>query len=513
MSLVSLGFTLFVIIGVFIYYICSPKIQWIILLLMSLLFYLSYDVKAVVFLLFSIVTIYCATKIMNFLDDSKNSEVTLKTLKNRKKIVLLIALISNFGLLGVVKYTNFFTENINRLLGTMNTNVQIPIMTVLAPIGISFYTFQATGYLLDVYWKKDKAEKNIFKLALFISFFPQIIQGPISKHKQLAAQFEEQHKFDLTNIQYGTQLILWGLFKKNVIADTAAVAVTAVLNDIPAAKGIAVIWGILCYCIQLYCDFSGGIDVIRGVAQLFGIIMIDNFKRPFFSQSISEFWRRWHISLGVWMKDYIFYPFSLSKGMIRFGQFSKKIFGRQIGRKLPICLGNLLVFFLVGVWHGASWNFIVYGLYNGMIIAISSLLEPLYQKLYSVTRIDKQSNGMKLFRIIRTFLLVNIGWYFDCAGSMKSAMMLFANTFKKTSAIIENGTFLGLSVYQYAIMLTGCAVLSLVSLAQERGIKVRERIDVLPLPVRWLLWIVLIYAIPLLGHYSQGAGGFMYAQF
>lgn len=389
----------------------------------------------------------------------------------------------------------------------------MPVISILVPVGISFYTFQATGYLLDVYWKRDKAEKNIFKLALFISFFPQIIQGPISKHKQLAIQFEQEHKFDLTNIQYALQLVLWGFFKKIVIADTAAVAVTTVLSDISGARGLVVIIGILCYCIQLYCDFSGGIDVIRGGAQLFGIDMVDNFKRPFFSQSISEFWRRWHISLGIWMKDYIFYPFSLSKGMLRFGQFCKRVFGRQIGRKLPICLGNLLVFFLVGVWHGASWNFIIYGLYNGLIIAISSLLEPMYEQLYHITKIDKKSTGMKVFRISRTFLLVNIGWYFDCAGSMKNAMQLFANTFEKTMFVIENGTFLGLSVYQYAIMLTGCVVLFIVSFKQECGVKVRERIAILPLPVRWLLWIVLIYAIPLLGHYTQGAGGFMYAQF
>ena len=426
---------------------------------------------------------------------------------------MITALICNFGLLGIVKYTNFFAENINRLFNSFNTGTQIPVVTLLVPIGISFYTFQATGYLLDVYWKKDKAEKNIFKLALFISFFPQIIQGPISKHKQLATQFETPHKFDLTNIQYGLQLIIWGFFKKIVIADTAAVAVMSVLGDIPSMKGITVVIGILCYCVQLYCDFSGGIDVIRGVAQLFGIIMIDNFKRPFFSQSISEFWRRWHISLGVWMKDYIFYPFSLSKGMLRFGQVSKKIFGRQIGRKLPICLGNLLVFFLVGVWHGASWNFIIYGMYNGMIIAVSSLLEPIYQKLYDVTRINKKSTLMKVFRILRTFLLVNIGWYFDCTGNLKNAMLLFANTFQKSTTIIYNGIYLGLSIYQYGIMLIGCVILFTVSTIQEHGIKVRERIASLPLPIRWFLWIILIYSIPLLGHFSQGAGGFMYAQF
>ncbi len=512
MSLVSLAFILFIIIGVMIYYLSSRKIQWVVLLLLSLLFYLSYEVKAVFFMLFSIVTVYVATRWMEKIDNSKE-DLTIKTVKKRKKAVLISTLICNFGLLGVVKYINFLTENINRICDNFELGTGIPSISILVPIGISFYTFQATGYLLDVYWKKDNAEKNILKLALFISFFPQIIQGPISKHKQLASQLTEGHKFEFKNIQFGSQLILWGLFKKIVIADTAAVAVGTVLGDISSAQGIVVVVGILCYCVQLYCDFSGGIDVIRGVAQLFGIDMIDNFKRPFFSQSISEFWRRWHISLGTWMKDYIFYPFSLSKGMLKFGQYSKKVFGRQIGRKLPICLGNLLVFFLVGVWHGASWNFIVYGIYNGLIIVISSLLEPTYEKLYQFTHVDKKSIGMKVFRTIRTFLLVNIGWYFDCAGSMRNALTLFTNTWKKTIVIIENGTFLGLSIYQYGIMLTGCMILFLISFMQERGIKVRERIAFMPLPVRWLIWIVLIYSIPLLGHYTQGTGGFMYAQF
>lgn len=298
-----------------------------------------------------------------------------------------------------------------------------------------------------------------------------------------------------------------------VIADNAAIAVNTVFGKPEEAYGITVIVGVLCYCMQLYADFSGGIDVIRGISQLFDIHLEDNFRRPFFSKSISEFWRRWHISLGVWMKDYVFYPFSLSKAMAKFGKFSKKHFGRTVGRKLPICLGNLLVFFLVGVWHGPSWHFIVYGMYNGMIIAVSSLLEPTYKKLYEITKVNKNSRGMEIFQIFRTFLLVNLGWYFDNTANLKDSFVLMRNTFIWEKIEFTGGTYLGLSVFQYGIIFLGCIVLFVIEILQEKGMPIRKSIGRLPRLLRWTIWIVLIYAIPILGHYSQGAGGFMYAQF
>lgn len=495
MSLTSLLFLIFVIGGIIIYYCAPPKIQWIILLCMSMLFYYSYSREIPIYLILSIISVY-------FLANKIEGE----SAKRKRKRYLLTGLITNFGILALTKYAGFVLD----ILSVTDAGKSI---SIIAPLGISFYTFQITGYLLDVYWKREKAEKNILKLALFTIYFPQIIQGPISKYKQLGKKLTDQHEFRYDNIKLGCQLIVWGYFKKIVIADTAAVAAGTVFGNADNYFGISVLVGVLCYCAQLYGDFSGGIDVIRGVSQLFGIEMIDNFRQPFCSQSISEFWRRWHISLGTWMKDYVFYPFSLSKVMTKFGQWSRRKLGKQIGRKLPICLGNLLVFFLVGVWHGPSWHFIVYGLYNGLIIAVSSLLEPLYDKIYRITGLNREARNFQLFRIIRTFILVNIGWYFDNTKNLADSFVLLKNTFIVSGIDLAGGTYLGLTFFQYGIILIGVFVLLIVGIIKEKGCGVREQIDKLPLLVQWGIWICLLYSIPVFGHFTQGAGGFMYAQF
>ena len=497
---------LFVLAGCVIYYHIPRKAQWLLLLCMSILFYISFDIRLIGYVLASALSVFIA---VNKVEPLKRGDKT-------KKRILIITLIFNFGLLAFVKYTDFMITNLDTIFSGLRTGIQIPGINILVPIGISFYTFQITGYLLDVYWGRDKAEKSFPRFLLFVSFFPQMIQGPISKHKSLAAEFDREHVFSVNQIKYGIQLMLWGLFKKIVIADTAAVAVSSVYDHIGEHQGITVIAGVLCYCIQLYCDFSGGIDVVRGVAELFDINIADNFKRPFFSKSISEFWRRWHITLGIWMKDYIFYPISLSKWMNRLGGKCRKVFGNQIGRKLPVCLANLIVFFLVGVWHGPNWQFIVYGLYNGLIIAISSLLVPVYNKLYEWSGIRKEAKAMQVFQIVRTFILVNLGWYFDRSQSLTDALLLMRNTFMVNQTHFTEGGYLGLYKYQYAYMLLGCLIILIVSIMQERGIRVRAYIDTKPLMIKWCIWLFIIFAIPLMGYfspYSNLAGGFMYANF
>lgn len=496
MSLTSLLFFLFIIIGVFVYYLGPSRVQWFILLCMSIIFYCSYCLEFPFFLLLSILSVYLLAR-----------KIEKESIKKKRKSYLVVGLLFNFGILAFTKYTGFVLDIFKISSGNGIWN------SIVIPIGISFYTFQVTGYLLDVYWRKEQAEKNLLKFALFTTYFPQIIQGPISKYKQLGRQLTEKHKFNYNNIKFGLQLILWGYFKKLVVADTAAVAARTVFNDVGNFYGIEVIVGVLCYCAQLYGDFSGGIDVIRGVSQLFGIEMIDNFRQPFCSQSIAEFWRRWHISLGTWMKDYVFYPFSLSKSMTKFGQWARKKLGKQIGRKLPICLGNLLVFFLVGVWHGPSWHFIVYGLYNGFIIAISSLLEPTYGKIYEITGLKKDADYLKWFRVARTFILVNIGWYFDNTKNLIDSFVLMKNTFALSTIDFSGGTYLGLSIFQYAIILIGICIMCIIGIIKEKGLSVRMEIAKLPILIRWAIWICLIYAIPMLGYFSQSAGGFMYAQF
>lgn len=499
MSLTTLGFLLFVGLLVFIYYLIPKKFQWILLLIANIIFYCSFGMMVLGYIIATIITVFFAAGALQ----------NLQKKDKKRKFILVMTIIFNFGLLAFVKYTNFLLENIDAIFN----KICIPRVEILVPIGISFYTFQSVGYLLDVYWRRDTAEKNIFRFATFVSFFPQIIQGPISKHKDLGSQLSIYHKYDFYNIKYGIQLILWGYFKKLVIADSVGIAAGAVLDHPMEYKGFTVIVGILAYCVQLYCDFSGGIDVIRGVAQLFDIHLIDNFKRPFFSQSIAEFWRRWHITLGIWMKDYVFYPLALSKQMNKLGKKCQDIFGKTMGRKLPICLENLIIFFLVGIWHGASWHFIVYGLYNGFIIAISSLLEPVYKWLYQVTHIRKESTLMKIFRMFRTFLLVNIGWYFDDVSSLSNSLILIKNTFMKNITWFTAQGYLGLHKYQYAYIAFGCIILFVVSFMQEKGIEVRKKIDTLPFIIKLVIFLMLIFAIPLLGPDPRTGNEFMYANF
>ena len=270
--------------------------------------------------------------------------------------------------------------------------------------------------------------------------------------------------------------MLWGYFKKIVIADRAAVVVSEVFGNYQSYGGILVMAGVLCYSLQLYGDFSGGMDVIMGASECFGISLDANFKRPYFAQSISDFWHRWHITLGTWMKDYVFYPFSLSKGMNRFSKYCKKNLGRHAGRVLPVCIANLLVFFLVGVWHGPAWKYIVYGLYNGVIIAAGNLSAPLYQKTALALHVPTKSKAWGLVQIARTFLLVNISWYFDMAQDLKASFIMMKNTVTGFSfSALTDGTLmrLGLDKKDYLALILACGVLFMVSLLQENHVEIR----------------------------------------
>ena len=531
MSFVSTGFLLFLLIGVIVYYFIPKKVQWIWLLFISYFYYATYGIKPMAFIAFTTISTYIGGRfIEKYSNDGANKILKNKpniTSEEKKKIkantkgnkrkVVLIMLLFNFGILAVLKYFNFGVENINgimhRLFGIQYT---IAGMDLLLPLGISFYTFQSMGYIIDIYQGKYEADKNIFKFALFVSFFPQILQGPIGRYNRLAHQFYEKHYFDLTKIQQGLQLICWGFFKKLVIADRAGIIANQVFDHDDKYAGVIVIVGVLAYCIQLYGDFAGGMDVVMGTAELFDIKIDANFRQPFFSHSISEFWRRWHITLGTWMKDYIFYPFSLSKGMNKFGKFSKKKFGNAIGRVLPICLADLLIFFIVGLWHGASWKFIIYGLYNGFIIAFSGMFQPVYIKMFEITHINAKTRTWRLFQIFRTFVLINIGWYFDRGNSLKDAVYMMYYSVKGFSfSALTDGSLLklGLDSLQIMILIAACVVWFIVSVLKEKNIEVREAIARRILPIRWAIYIALIISIPLLGTVSAKVGGFIYAQF
>lgn len=502
MALTSMEFLLFVLIAVAGYYLIPGRFQWMWLLGFSYLYYVSNGVGLLGYLLVTTLTTYLAGICLEKWEDKK-----------KRKIVLIFTLFLNFGILAVLKYLNFVILNVNRIF-----QGDISFVKLALPIGISFYTFQSMGYLLDVYWKKGEAEKNPFRFALFVAFFPQLLQGPIGRFSRLGNQLYAQHRWDWKRTEEAFQRILWGFFKKMVLADTAAIFVTALFDDYQKYPGLA-IFAVLAYSVQLYGDFSGGIDVVIGISKLFGITLDENFKRPYFARSITDFWHRWHITLGTWMKDYVFYPVSLSGWMGRFGKFTKKLFGRNMGRTLPICLANLIVFFVVGVWHGAAWKFIIYGLYNGGIIAFSGLMAGNYRKWKKACHIREKSAGWQVFQILRTFLLVNISWFFDRADTVGQAVTMMKNsvTYWNPSQLltipIGQGGTSSYTLLALMILLAGLLLLFVFSLLEERGMNVFARIVCMPVPVRIFLYLVVLFAIPMLGQPPSSTGGFIYAQF
>jgi len=503
------------------YYLCPARFKWVLLLLFSYGYYAYCGANALPFILLTTLSTWGGALKIGSIGEKSKAELKARKAeldavgkkalkakaKRRQRFFFYLVLIVNFGVLALLKYTSPILTAAGR-----------PALNLILPLGISFYTFQSMGYLIDVYNGKYAPERNPAKFALFVSFFPQLIQGPIARHDQLAHQLITPHAFDLTNIYRGSLLILWGFFKKKVIADRALPLVSAVFDGYGELGGAAIAVGVLFYSLQQYCDFSGGIDLVTGIAELFGIRLAPNFKRPYFSISLGDFWRRWHISLGAWMRDYVFYPFALTKPMAKLSKAAKNRFGADFGRALPAALGNILVFLLVGVWHGLTGNYVLWGLYNGLILAMSALLEPLYKRTNE--RLGERvvsSRAFYVWRVLRTFVIVNIGWYFDRALRAGDAFAMLRKTFFAPAFDeLANGTLLtlGLTAGDFRILALATGILITVSVLQERGMRVRERVLSLPAFPR----VVLLYAFAyfVLANF-MGAGsanaGFMYAIF
>lgn len=521
MAFNTLIFVLFfgiVVIGSF---IVPAKWKWVFLLAASYFFYFYASAKFGIFIILTTVTSYLAALYIGKQHELEKSDGVTKEdkkhLKNQRKKMLVGLLLLNFGILFVLKYFNFFSENLNYLLNSLSFGGNIPKLNLILPLGISFYTFQTMSYVIDVYWGKVKPERNLAKVALFVSFFPQILQGPIGRFKDLAPQLYAPKKASYQDLKFGLQLMMWGYFKKMIIADRAAVIANYVFDNYFHVSGMGVVFGVFMYAIQDYTDFSGCIDIARGCAQTMGITMAENFRRPYFSKTVSEFWRRWHMSLGAWMKDYVFFPFSLTKGVSKLGKFAKKKFGKHIGRTLPIALGNLLVFFLVGVWHGASWNYIIWGIFYGLLIAISGMMKPVFVNMNKFFHINVESKAFQLFQILRTFWITCVGCIIFRAATLTNAWDIFMKTFRfyEMPALFHK-EFLGMGLkgLDLIVLLCGLVILFIIDVMQERG-SVRERVSMKPIYIRWTLYIVAFIIIVLLGMYGPGydQNQFVYMQF
>ena len=504
MPLVSNYFLLFVAAAVIIYYLAPGRVRWIVLLLCSYFYYMAGGAKYLVYIVYSTLVIFLFAVLIERRRLAGASEKALKAL-------VAAGLVLNFAMLGAVKYTGFFVENINRLF-----SADIPMLKILFPLGISFYTFQSSGYLLDVYWERTKAEKNLFKFALFVSFFPQLMQGPIGNYDRLAPQLYEPHKPDSDMIGRGIERMIWGFAKKMILADWAGVFADAIWGDTERFGGLCLL-GLIFYGIQLYADFSGAMDVVIGIGQLFGITMDENFKRPYLATSLQNFWKRWHVTLGEWMKTYVFYPLSLSGFMKKIAKVSRNKFGRKTGRLIPIALADVLVFLLVGIWHGAAWKFIVYGLVNGCILGFSELMRGRYESMKTALHIAGTETWYHVFTIVRTFLIVSFTWIFDRSDDLAQAGVFLKKCFTSFNPSLLLSIEAGRGGAAYApqallIIAVGALVMVAAGVITEKGIDIRGKINSLPLPVCALVWLLLLVLIGMFGC-TAAPRGFIYAQF
>ena len=542
MTLISLGFLLLVTVTGLIYFLLPGKLkqyQWVILLISSLFFYVFTCNKYSFYIFITIITTYFSGLLLQKLNDSISSKLKEQKgiwsadekkkfksqMQNRKKRVVALTLILNFGILAALKYLGFVFAQADKVLTHFGLDPDLPVLKLVLPLGISFYTFQAMGYVIDIYRKKVTAERNIAKLSLFLSFFPQIIQGPIAIYSDLAHQLYETHKFSYDRFKRGAILILWGMFKKLVIADRAVIIVEHIPHNISDYNGAAFLFAGIVYAVQLYADFSGGIDMCRGVAEIYGITMAENFRRPYFSKTLTEYWHRWHITLGDWLRNYLFYPVSISKPFLKMGKNLKKV-NKNLGRVLPTSIASLITFIVIGIWHGSEMRYVAFGIWNGGVIMLSSFLQPFDKKIIEKFKINTKKLPYKLFAMFRTFIVVLVGYYFDISTSVKSAFYMMykcvtdfrisdLKPFFRVSkeSLIPGGS---LDVQDILMIFFGAFIILIISIIQERTQKsVRDIISEKKLPVQWIVYILLVMSIIIFGNYGPGVSpaDFVYMQF
>ena len=530
MTITSFAFILFVFLLLIFYYFAPKKLQWVILLVFSLLFYVLSSKWGIIYILVTASSIYGAAIIIE--NNSKKSKEYIKENKTflskeertkynkqnkkRRKLILVSTIILNIAILCTLKYSHFAIDQLNNVLSWFGIGAFENDFTWLVPLGLSFYTFQAIGYISDVYWNKIPAQRNYLKMLLFISFFPQVTQGPISEYKQLSSELFKEHYFTYENYSRGMQRMVWGFFKKMVISNMLAPYVNDIFANYNNYIGVTCFVGIIAHSIQLYADFSGYMDIMCGICEALNIRLAENFKRPFFSKSISEFWRRWHITLGKWVKTYIYYPLCLSKGLMTISKKSNKRFGKFVADCITTTIALTVVWFIIGFWHGASWGYIVWGLLMGLIIIVSNWLEPFYKRVRIILHMRNSNFFWKCFRILRTCLLFSFIEVIPEVGTLSNGLGLIQRVFTNFSLPTDIRDIFTIMDRAdrifYLLLLASIILLFVVSLIQRKN-QIRYYYNKIPLIIRIVLISLFVLFILVLGLKGNSVGGFMYAKF
>lgn len=512
MNFISVTFLIFLAATLLSYFLVPLKYRWYVLLLSSIYFYILAGWEKIVFVLAAALIAYITGRTIEATYASEKEGLIPALKKKKAKGILVIAVIL---ILLMLVYTKV-GENIVEFLYYNGSLPYIP--DIIIPLGISYYTFSIIGYMADVYWKKDKAEHNFLKLLLYMIYFPQILQGPIPRHRKLAQQLIEGHPFDYKSFCYGLQRGVWGYFKKMVIADRFAVIVNEVFTNYTNYEGLTFIVAVLASAIQLYCDFSGCMDIVLGVSECMSIHLDENFQRPFFAKSAAEFWRRWHITLGTWFKDYVYMPLVISPRLIKLSQKAKKTFGNRFAKSVMSIIPLAIVWFLTGLWHGSGTDYIAWGCYWGTIIILTTVFAPEIKKLNAFLHIDVNSRWWQIWQMVRTFMIFCGGRLLTAPGDLEISVEVVKGIFSKFNIwIFFDGSLysLGLDRKDFWVGILSVLLLWFISIKQEQEIKIRDKIASYPIVLRWAIYYVGVLAILILGMYGSNNAGttFVYMQY
>jgi len=407
----SFHFVYFFIIVTSLYFTLPHRQRWLLLLLSSCYFYMAFVPIYILILGFTIVVDYFAGI---YIENAQGK---------RRKLFLIYSLVANIGILCIFKYYNFINTNFSYLLHGFGLTNPIPYLSILLPIGLSFHTFQAMSYTIEVYRGNQKAERHFGIYALYVMFFPQLVTGPIERPQNLLHQFREKHHFDNDRVFEGLKLMIWGLFKKLVIADRLGIYVNGAYNYVDQQDGMTLLLATIFFSFQVYCDFSGYSDIAIGTAKVLGFDLMTNFRRPIFAKSTGEFWKRWHISLSTWFKDYLYFPMGGSKGSV------------------PRWYFNLMVVFLIsGLWHGANWTYIIWGGINGFYLVFAIITKKYREKFNTSIGINKFPRLHLFFQILITFFLITFSRIFFRSKTVEDAFAVIKKILTFKGSIFNDGT-------------------------------------------------------------------------
>ena len=434
-----------------------------------------------------------------------------------KRPLLILLILLDLAVLGGFKYAGFAAETVNALVPGL-----LPVLSPALPLGLSFYVFTAIGYCADVAAGKVESEKNPIRFAVFLAFFGHGPSGPIVRYGQQAPQLDpgsEMRRVSADRFCYGIKRLVLGLAKKAIIADQLAL-IYAKVASVPAATLPApiLVLGYTAYMMQLYFDFSGGIDITRGVAEMFGIHVVENFRRPIFATSLTDYWRRWHITLGAWMRDYVFYPMSLSKPLGKLGKLTRRKIGGKLGKIIPTSIATFTVYFIIGIWHGANFRYVFFGFWNGALITGAFLLDGTFVKMKNRLGITGKEGWYHGFQMLRTMVLVFIGRYVSRAPRLLTAFsMLWTTVSRPQLSQLRDGILLklGLGGRELAVVAVGVLVLLAVEGAQEKGVAIRKAMERQNLLIQWLGILVPLLVLLVFGilRDSTISAEFIYKQF